>query len=508
MELQLPFNLFSFCLFLSFITLILRRQWTRRNTGKLPPGPWKLPLIGNMHHLVGAIPHVALRDMSKKYGKDLMHLQLGQVSAVVVSSAEVAKLFLKTHDLDFADRPRVVAGDEIFYNRSDLFFSPYGDYWKQMRKVCMTELLSARTVRSFSHIRQDEIHRLLDRVRSSSHSPINIFEEMSIFTSSIICRAAFGKTLKKAKELLKVIDEILILGSSFCMADMFPSWKILHLLAGEKSRMVKVRRKADEIMGNIINQHRNNLDCGKTGSGESGAEDIVDVLLKLKDSNTLPVSITDDNIKCVILDMFGGGVDTSTTTTACAMVEMVKNPRVLAKAQAEVRQAFKGKQTSLLDENDVEKLPYLSSVIKETLRLHPTGSMILRECKKETLVRGYTIPPKTRLIINAWAMSRDPEYWEDPESFKPERFEDNPMDYNGSQLEYMPFGAGRRICPGISFGLANVQTPLAYLLYHFDWKFPHGITPDGLEIAEKPGIVIKPKNDLLLIAAPAPLAAV
>lgn len=105
---------------------------------KLPPGPRKLPLIGNMHRLVGAVPYVTLRDLSKQYGKDLKHLQLGEVCVVVVSSAEVAKLFLKTHDLDFASRPRILAGDEVFYERSDLVFSPYGDYWRQMRKVCMT----------------------------------------------------------------------------------------------------------------------------------------------------------------------------------------------------------------------------------------------------------------------------------------------------------------------------------------------------------------------------------
>nr|GMD44339.1 premnaspirodiene oxygenase-like [Ipomoea batatas] len=472
---------------------------------KLPPGPRKLPVIGNMHRLVGAAPHVALRDLSKQYGKELMQLQLGEVCVVVVSSAEVAKMFLKTHDLEFASRPRVLAGDEIFYNRCDLFFSPYGEYWKQLRKVCMMELLSSRTVRSFSYIRKDEINRLLDRIRSSG-SPINMVDELSIFTSSIICRAAFGKIVKRTEELLKVMEEVFTLASSFCMADAFPSWKILHFLSGEKGRMVRVRQKMDEIMGDIIKEHRNNLGSGKTGSGESGAEDIVDVLIKLKDGDTLSEFITDDNIKSVIIDIFGGGTDTSTTTLACAMVEMVRNPRVLAKAQAEVREFFKGKER--LEESDVEKLTYLNLVIKETMRLHPPGPVLFRESNKENVVCGYTIPPRTRVLINSWAISRDPDYWEDPESFKPERFQDDPMDFTGSssssQLKYMPFGAGRRICPGISFGLANVYNPLAHLLYHFDWKLPHGITPHTLKLTELPGVATGVKNDIFFIASPAP----
>nr|GMD74312.1 premnaspirodiene oxygenase-like [Ipomoea batatas]GME21735.1 premnaspirodiene oxygenase-like [Ipomoea batatas] len=498
-------SLISFCLFLSFISFVLMRQWMKPKSGRnLPPGPRKLPLIGNMHNLVGKVPHVALRDLSKQYGKELMHLQLGEVCVVVVSSAEVAKLFLKTHDLDFASRPRILAGDEIFYDRSDLVFTPYGEYWRQMRKVCMMELLSARTVRSFSYIRQDESHRLLDRVRSSSGvgRPINIVDEITTFMTSVICRAAFGKTLKRTENLVKVLNEIMILASSFCVADTFPSRKILHFLTGEKRRMVKVRQKTDEILGDIIKEHRNNLGSGKTGSGESGSEDIVDVLIKLKDSDSLPMSITDDNIKAVIIDMFGGAVDTSMTTTVCAMVEMVKNPRVLAKAQAQVREVFKGKER--VEESDVEKLAYLNLVIKETLRLHPPGFLLFRENNKESVVCGYTIPPRTRVLINAWAINRDPQYWEDPESFKPERFEDEPMDFTGSEFKYMPFGGGRRVCPGISFGLANVYTPLAHLLNHFDWELPHGTTPHTLKLTELPGLVMGVKNDIFFIAAAAP----
>ncbi|WMV07191.1 hypothetical protein MTR67_000576 [Solanum verrucosum] len=168
-------------------------------------------------------------------------------------------------------------------------------------------------------------------------------------------------------------------------------------------------------------------------------------------------------------DMFSAGTETSSATIDWAMVEMMKNPSVLFKAQAEVRNAFRGKE--IFDENDVEELNYLKWVIKETFRLHPPFPLLLpRECREETNIYDYTIPLKTKVMINVWAIGRDPKYWIDAESFKPERFENNSMDFVGNNFEYLPFGSGRRMCPGISFGLANIYFPLAQLLYHFDWK--------------------------------------
>lgn len=502
MDIQLPLNLIIFFCFLYLVTLLIR-QWTtttKPKTGKFPPGPQKLPIIGNMHQLVGASPHAALRDLAQKYGKDIMHLQLGEVSTLVVTSDDMAKEFLKTHDLAFADRPAFLAANIILYGRADLFLCPYDDYWRQMRKVCLSELLSAKIVRTFSSIRCDETRGLLDRVRSSSGNPINVHDQFSQFTSSVVSRAAFGKVYSGTKEFAHLIDELSSMAGGFMMADMFPSWKIIHSLSGDKSKMIKGHLKADAIIDNILKDHRTNFESGKKGSGESGAEDMVDVLLRLKDSRTLPVPITDDNIKAIITDMFGAGTDTSTTTTSCALTEMVKKPEVLAKAQAEVRQAFEGKE--MLEENVVEQLPYLNLVIKETLRLHPPGALVIRECREETVVRGYTIPPKTKVLVNAWAIGRDPEYWEEPESFIPERFEDSSIDIKGSQFKYLPFGAGRRICPGISFGMANILFPLAHVLNHFDWKAPDGITIDELKMTEIPGLALGLKNDIFLVATP------
>ncbi|KAM3360298.1 hypothetical protein P3S68_020010 [Capsicum galapagoense] len=218
-------------------------------------------------------------------------------------------------------------------------------------------------------------------------------------------------------------------------------------------------------------------------------------------NETLQLPITNDHIKAVIFDMFTAGTEPSSTAIVWAMVEMLNNPRTFTKAQAEVRDAFRDKVTFNI--NDVEELKYLKLVIKEALRLHPPAPLLApRECRKETCINGYTIPVKIKVMVNVWALGRDPKHWDDAESFIPERFEQCSVDCLGNNFEYLPFGGGRRICPGISFGLANVYLPLAKLLYHFDWKLPTRIEPRDLDLTESDGIAIGRKSDLYLIATP------
>jgi cytochrome P450 len=197
-------------------------------------------------------------------------------------------------------------------------------------------------------------------------------------------------------------------------------------------------------------------------------------------------------------DLFTGGGETSPGAILWGMSEIVKNPKVMEEAQTEVRRVFDGK--GFVDETELHQLIYLKSVIKETMRLHPTLPLLVpRESRERCQINGYEIPAKTRVMVNAWAIGRDPRYWVDAESFKPERFLNSPIDFNGTDFEYIPFGAGRRICPGIAFALANVELPLAQLLYHFDWKLPNGMKNEELDMTESFGITVGRKHDLCLI---------
>ena len=178
------------------------------------------------------------------------------------------------------------------------------------------------------------------------------------------------------------------------------------------------------------------------------------------------------------------------------MSELVKNPRVLHKAQAEVRETFRGQEK--LTEDDMVKLSYLHLVIKEALRLHaPVPFLLPRECRQTCQVMGYDVPKGAKVFVNVWAIARDSKFWGDGEAFRPERFDGSSVDFRGNDFEFVPFGAGRRICPGITHGLANMELVLASLLYHFDWELP-----GDLDMTEAFGITLRRKSKLMLKAKP------
>ncbi|XP_060171975.1 premnaspirodiene oxygenase-like [Lycium barbarum] len=492
----------SFLLFIFFLFLLIQ-NWKKSKTlkTKLPPGPWRLPIIGSVHHLTSGVPHRVLRNLSQKYGP-IMYLQLGEVPTVVVSSPHMAKQILKTHDLAFASRPVTMLGKIFCYNCTDIAFSPYGDYWRQMRKLSVLELLSAKMVKSFSSIRRDELSSFLSSIESMVNSSINLTEKLFWFMNAVTCRAAFGKVCKDQNELITLIHKAQSLSGGFELADLFPSKPFLHGISGMKSELMKARNKVDTVLDNIINVHRENRANGKKCNGESGVEDMIDVFLRVMESGDFQFPLTNDNIKAVILDMFVAGSDTSSSTVIWALTEMLNSPSVMAKAQAEVREAFKGKKTCD-DDADLEKLNYLKLVIKETLRLHPpTPLLVPRECREETEIDGFTIPLKSKVLVNVWALGRDPESWENPECFIPERFENSSIEFTGNHFQLLPFGGGRRICPGILFGIALVTLPLAHLLYKFDWKLPEGIKARDLDMTESNGITARREHDLYLIATP------
>lgn len=296
-----PFNFTASVLFLSFIFFILK-EWKKSKSlkkKKLPPGPWKLPLIGHLHHLVGSLPHHSLRDLAKKYGP-LMHLKFGEVSTIVVSSPKVAKEVLKTVDPACADRPQSLASQIMWYNYIDIAFSPYGEYWRQMRKICILELLSVKNVRSFDYIRKDEASRLIESIRASAGRPINLTEKTFLFTSAITCRAAFGKVLKDRETLISLLKKAVVLAGGFDMADLFPSLKILNIINWNKYKLLKMRSKMDAILDRLIDEHKDNLATSKKGNGELGSEDLVDVLLRLKQSGEFEFPIANNNIKAVL----------------------------------------------------------------------------------------------------------------------------------------------------------------------------------------------------------------
>ncbi|OIV92085.1 hypothetical protein TanjilG_08758 [Lupinus angustifolius] len=482
---------------------------------------------------------------------------LGEVSTIVVSSPDYAKEVLKTHDLIFASRPPILATNILGYDSQGLALAPYGDYWRQLRKICAMELLSSKRVQSFQPIRGEELAKLIKLIDSKEGSLINLSKEVTSTLSTIVSRTAFSRKCKNHQEFISVIKEATEVAGGFDLGDLYPSAKWLQHISGMKPKLEKLHHQADQIMQNIINEHREVMSRTVEGQHEEAEEDLIDVLLKFKDANNLTDdqikavilictlrpkleklhqqtdqilqniinehrevksrtiegqheeaeedlldvllkfkntnNLTDDQIKAVILDIFGGGFETSATTVVWTMAEIIRNPRVMWKTQVEVREVFDKEGKS--NKSILEKLEYLKSVVKETLRLHPPGTLLVpRECKQACEIKGYNIPFKSKIIIHALTIGRNPKYWTDPE-----RFTTSSFDYKETNFEYIPFGAGRRMCPGITFGLIDVELPLALLLYHFDWKLPIGMKNEEFDMTETFGSVVTRKDDLYLI---------
>ena len=198
--------------------------------------------------------------------------------------------------------------------------------------------------------------------------------------------------------------------------------------------------------------------------------------------------------------MFVAGTGTTAATLEWAMAELIKNPSMMKKAQEEVRRVVGRK--SKLDEADITHLQYLKCIIKETLRLHaPIPLLVPRETSTNVKLGGYDIPSKVTVYVNAWAIQRDPKLWDQPEEFLPERFNKNPVDFKGHDFHFIPFGSGRRGCPGIAFGSAAAEYVIANLLYHFNWKLPGDEVMKDLDMSEEYGMTVHRRFPLLLVPA-------
>ncbi|XP_066395464.1 desmethyl-deoxy-podophyllotoxin synthase-like [Miscanthus floridulus] len=461
-----------------------------------PPSPWALPVIGHLHHLAlaGALPHRAMRDLARRLGP-LMLLRLGELRVVVASSADAAREVMRTHDLAFTTRPvshtaRALLGDGSL----GLVFAPYGAGWRQLRRICTTELLSARRVRSFRAVREDEVRRLLRSV-AAAPAPVDLSEMVSAYVADASVRAIIGSKFRDRDTFLRLLERRLRNVPAQSLPDLFPSSRLATLVSPTLRLLKRERQDMMAFIDTIIQDHQDSRGAADTDDDD----DLLDVLLRIQREDELDPPLTTDNIKAVIIDIFGASSETSATTLQWTMAELMRNPSVMRKAQGEVRRVLAGQET--ITEDSLSGLRYLPLVIKEALRLHPPAPLLIpRECRTRCRVLGFDVPAGAMVLVNAWAIGRDPRHWDAPEEFSPERFEGSgAVDFKGTDFEFIPFGAGRRMCPGIAFGLANMDLALASLLYHFDWALPDGVQPGELDMTEAPGITTRRLSRLLLV---------
>ncbi|KAL2320167.1 hypothetical protein Fmac_029136 [Flemingia macrophylla] len=485
---------------LALILLNKHRTAYKKKNGGAPPGPRGLAIIGNLHQLRSSKLNFQLWQFSKTYGP-LFSLQLGFKSAIVVSSPKLAKELLKDHDLDVCTRPLTLGRLKLSYNASELLFAPYGHHWRELRKICVVHFFSSKRVSTFSHVRKTEVKQMIEVIsrHACSSKTTNLSEVVMSVSSAIICRVAFGRKYDEEgaerSRFHGLLNESQAMLVSFFVSDYNPVFGWVDKLTGMLARLENTFQGLDAFFQQVIDDH---VDPDMMKPNEEKNKDIVDVLLQLRNQGCFSIDLTDDQIKAIVFDILVAATDTTAATSVWVMTGLMKNPRVMTKAQEEIKNMCGNKE--FIEEDDVEKLVYLKAVIKETLRFYAPTPVLPREAIRSFTIDGYEVKPKTIVYVNGWAIQRDPEVWKDPEEFYPERFLNNEIDFKGQHFELLPFGAGRRICPGISMGVATVELVTANLLNSFQWEMPVGLKPEHIDSEGLPGLTRHKKNHLCLVA--------
>lgn len=358
-------------LILILVSLVAHKARTSRSMKRRPPGPRALPFIGCIHHVLTSQPQAALRDLAQKHGP-VMYLKLGQVDTVVISSPTAAQEALREKDRSLASRPSLLGSEIICYGNRDIAFAPYGDYWRSLRKMCTVELLNASKVRRFAAIRDSETMSLVREIRCACGEPVDLGGLLLSCTNSVTGRAAFGNRCSRelTADFLSAISVVISNISGLCVSDLFPSLRFVDALTGTKRRLRRAHQRLEDVFARIISdgEARRAERKGTGAGGDDGDDDdLLSVMLRIRDEGEFEIPINNTNIKAIILDLFTGGTETTSSVAEWLMAELMRNPDAMHKAQDEVRQAF---EHSSPDEHEaqMDKLRYTKTVIKETLR--------------------------------------------------------------------------------------------------------------------------------------------
>nr|AII26680.1 flavonoid 3'-hydroxylase [Indosasa hispida] len=511
MDLPLPLLLSTLAVSAIVCYVLFFRAGKARRRAPLPPGPRGWPVLGNLPQL-GGKTHQTLHVMTKVYGP-LLRLRFGSSDVVVAGSAAVAEQFLRIHDAKFSNRPPNSGGEHMAYNYQDVVFGPYGPRWRAMRKVCAVNLFSARALDDLRAVREREaalmVRSLVEASAPRGAPAVPLGKAVNVCTTNALSRAAVGRRVfaagsEVAKEFKEIVLEVMQVGGVLNVGDFVPALRWLDP-QGVVAKMKKLHRRYDDMMNAIIGERR----AGVKPAGEAG-KDLLGLLLAMMQEEQ-PLAggeedkITDTDIKALTLNLFVAGTDTTSTIAEWAVAELIRNPDILKQAQEEL-DAVVGRGR-LVSESDLPRLTFFNAVIKETFRLHPSTPLSLpRMASQECEVAGYRIPKGAQLLVNVWGIARDPALWPDPLEYRPARFlpggSHADLDVKGSHFGLIPFGAGRRICAGLSWGLRMVTVTAATLVHAFDWELPAGQTPDKLNMEEAFTLLLQRAEPLMVHPVP------
>lgn len=459
------------CLFVLFALLLFKFKLLSQRISNcrgrnLPPCPPTLPFIGHLHLLKEPLIHRTLHKISNKYGP-IVHLRFGKHLVVVVSSPSAVEDCLSKHDVIFANRPLLLMGKYLGYNFNTMVTAPYGEHWRHLRRVTSLELLSPHRLNMSADIRSDEIKQMVNKLyKRSSHgyATVDLKTVVSDLTFNIILRMLAGKRYygegvvdcEEAIRFTEIIKEVLEFAGASNPGDFLPVLKWIDY-GGYVKRIKKLAKKTDAFLQGLIDEHKGGV------FNTQDQETMVNRLLSLQESH--PEYYTDETIKGLLLVLLVAGTDTSSATLEWAMSLLLNNPEVLEKAKSEIDS--KVGQDHLISELDLPGLVYLQNIISEAQRLFPAVPLLLPHLSsQECQIGEFDVPSGTILLVDAWAIHRDPNIWSNPAEFKPERFQCIDVD----PYKFLPFGVGRRSCPGATLGNRMVGLALGSLIQCFHWK--------------------------------------
>ncbi|KAL2478136.1 Cytochrome [Forsythia ovata] len=489
-------------LLLTFTLLLLAYQLYQKLRFRLPPGPRPLPVVGNLYD-IKPVRFRCFAEWAQTYGP-IISVWFGSTLNVIVSNTELAKEVLKEHDQQLADRHRSRSAAKFSKDGQDLIWADYGPHYVKVRKVCTLELFSPKRIEALRPIREDEVTAMVESIYADCTNPDNLGKSLLVkkYLGAVafnnITRLAFGKRFvnsegimdEQGQEFKAIVANGLKLGASLAMAEHIPWLRWMFPL--DEGAFAKHGARRDRLTRAIMEEHT--LARQKSGGAK---QHFFDALLTLQEKYDL----SEDTIIGLLWDMITAGMDTTSISVEWAMAELIKNPRIQQKAQEELDRVIGYER--VMTEMDFSNLPYLTCVAKESLRLHPpTPLMLPHRANSNVKIGGYDIPKGSNMHVNVWAVARDPAAWKNPSEFRPERFLEEDVDMKGHDFRLLPFGAGRRVCPGAQLGINLVTSMLGHLLHHFHWTAPSGMAAEEIDMEESPGLVTYMRTPLQAVPTP------
>ncbi|KAG7943505.1 hypothetical protein I3843_15G043300 [Carya illinoinensis] len=494
-----------YCYFLIFLFLFILTKHLVLPTKRLPPSPaLSLPIIGHLHLFKKPL-HRSFAKLADQYGP-VLFIRLGSRRVLLVSSPTAAEECFTKNDVVFANRPRFLSGKYLGYNYTTLVWASYGHHWRNLRRIASLELLSSNRLQMFCSIRVDEVRSLIHRLFLDSEGvqfrTVDMKSTFFELALNVMMRLIAGKRyygenveekLEETRRFKKIAVETFQLSGATNIGDFLPALKWVGSRGLEK-RLVILQGKRDKSMQDLIEERRRTRGDSTL---DNGGKTMIDVLLSLQEAE--PEYYTDDIIRGMMQVLLTAGTDTSAGAMEWALSLLLNNPESLMKAQAEIHNHIG--QNRLLEESDFTELPYLRSIINETLRMYPPAPLLpAHESSEECTVGGFHVPRGTMLLVNAWFIQNDPKIWAEPRKFKPERFQGLEGERKDGMV-FLPFGAGRRGCPGEGLAIRMVGLALGSLVQCFEWK---RIEKEMVDMTEGTGLTLPKVRPLLAMCRPHP----